>query len=395
MTGLFTALTSAALAATPAPAEWQAFIGCWHPQDAPATTLLCVVPDGAGVRLIDVEKGAIVHETRVIADNQQRAVSQEGCSGFESARWSADGERVYLRSELNCGQRIPRNTSSVFAFVSRTEWMSVQAVTIGEEGGARTTRYEEVPGNSVPASIAALLPANRMARETARFAAANPLGFDDILEAAKSVEPRAVEALVLARQEPLPLTGKQLMQLADAGVPAYVIDATIAVTHPEIFVVRERSDDRNDRRMRPYGSRDRYCDDYAYIPGYGYGQSYGAFDDYRCSRPRLGLGYSPYSPWGYYGGGWGYGYYGTPVIVVRGSAEDEFSGGSASRSGYSRGRSTSTRRAEPRDDHSPSTTSASRPSTTSGGGSSSAGSGSSSSGSSSSGEGRTAKPRDK
>src|SRR5262245_44721696 len=82
--------------------DWLAWQGCWHADGAPAAEVLCVVPDGAGIRMVTLEDGAVRAESRVIADNRSRTISQEGCRGSEVARWSADRRRVFLISQLTC-----------------------------------------------------------------------------------------------------------------------------------------------------------------------------------------------------------------------------------------------------------------------------------------------------
>src|SRR5688572_7958559 len=75
--------------------RWLPYQGCWRAENAPSSNLLCIVADGAGVRMIELADGAIARETRITADGTPRAVSQEGCTGTEKARWSADGRRLY------------------------------------------------------------------------------------------------------------------------------------------------------------------------------------------------------------------------------------------------------------------------------------------------------------
>lgn len=388
---------AALLAATPlgatSPQEgWLAFTGCWHAENAPLTSLVCILPEGDGARLLEVENGEIRKESRVVADGQPRPISEQGCSGFESANWSADRERVLLTTELTCGDHTRRLTSGIFSFTTMNQWLSVQAVTVGKEGGARTTRYTEVPAAQLPATVAALLPGNQLARETARYAAVQPLDFKDVAEALARVEPRAVEALLIARGQPFDLSGKKLLALADAGTPEFIVDAMVAVSHPEIFEVRPSAPQSADRdpTARDLMDRDRFCDPYAYTPWstsldryncarYGYGYRMGSY----------GYGYTRSTPWGYYSP---WDYYSTPVIVIRdGDPANQSFGGRAGRNGYSRGGSTgNAEHAVPRSERE----SASRPST-SGTRESSTSSASGSSSSSGESSGRTAKPRDK
>jgi hypothetical protein len=337
--------------------------------------------------MLELQDGRITGETKVMTDAQARPISQQGCAGTESGRWSSDGERVFLNTDMKCAGAIDRKASAIFAMVTRYQWISIQAVTVGTEGGTTVTRYAEVSDDAVPDEIRALLGDNRLARESARYAAVRTLDLQDVTEAVRQVEPRAVETLLLAREQPFKLDARTLLVLADAGVPSFVIDAMVAVTHPDVFrvaevpvpakvglsdvdVLRQLHELRDMRDLR-YG----VCNSYSYDP---WMTAY----DARCSRNAFAIGYN--SPWGHYPSS---DYYNRPVIIVRGSDEDRVSRGKATREGWTRGAADGTTGAQPRDrSTSPSPTVHSpTPSTGSSSGSSD------SSGSSSSG--RTAKPR--
>jgi hypothetical protein len=365
---------ASAVQASPADDRWLPWLGCWRAADAPAGNLLCIVPDAAGVRLIELANGTTVRESRTVADGQARPVSQEGCTGTELSRWSGDAERLYLTSDMTCGERTRRQTTGVFAFVSGTEWISVQSVSAsGLEPGTKTVRYVSADASG-PEALMSALRANRLARETSRYAMTKPLDLDDVREAIGQVHAKAVEGLIVARNQPFDLNGKQLLALARAGVPESVIDVLVAVSNPGRFAVRDPTTAGEERpRGRNYAGR--YCDEWdSWYDSYCGGSRYGSYN------------YSPYgyySPFGYNGYGWRYG--NTPVIIVRGSDDDtgDQGRGRATRQGYSRGRSTE-----------PSSSVGSSSSGSSSSGSSSKGSSSSSGSSSgSTSTGRTAKPR--
>ena len=358
--------------------RWLPWLGCWRAADAPATNVLCIVPEGEGVRLAEYADSKLVRESRVTANGQTRSVTQEGCTGTEQARWSSDGERVYVTTDMTCGERTRRQATGIFAFVSGGEWVSVQSISAsGMEPGSRTVRYTPTDANNPP-EVVSLLRDNRLARETARYALAKPLELNDIREATGAVHARAVEALIVAHNQPFKLTGKTLVELAESGVPETVIDVVVAVSNPTRFALQSPDaapGEINTPRTRS-GYSDRFCDDW---------------DDYYDPTCSSRYGYSRYSPFGYgygYYGGYGFNSYGwrypsTPVIVVRGDENsDPVTRGRATKKGYSSGRSSST----------PSMSTGSSGSSSSGG---SAGGSSSSGGGSSSGTstGRTAKAK--
>lgn len=358
-------LISVVAATTPAPASdgWLAWQGCWRALgDDDPTSLLCVVPEGEGARLVTVVNGRIEGEMRIVSDGRAHPFEQEGCKGTQQAVWSADQQRLFVSSDMTCGETMKRTVNGIMTMRSRTGWTNVEAVTTGTQTSTRAVRYVAVETNDVPDQIAAALQANKLARETARFSATAQIDLADVQEAVTRSTDATVTTWLTELNQPFDLTGRKLVELADAGVSPEVIDVLVAVSNPQYFAMASRDDDdrydRGNRHMR--GSS---CYDPFYDPWMGMGYTYGYN---RCYR--YGGHFAPY------GSGWDYGYGRPPVIVIRNPQNPK---ARVTRDGYSKG---STGSATP----SSSTT------TTSSG---SKDSGSSSSGSSGS-TGRTAKPRD-
>lgn len=382
---MITALILSAFTATaPAPADdgWMAWYGCWRAQGDPSSTMLCILPADNGVRMVTLNGGKVESESRIVADGLARHVEREGCAGTEAARWSQDQQRIFVTSDMSCG-KVARKVSGIMSMVAGNEWLDVQAVTSGTQTVARTTRYVAAFAPGLPAEISSAIEANKLARETARYAVTALLDLGDVAEASKALDEHVVAEWLTATGQRFDLDGKKLIALADAGVPPSVIDVVVAVSNPDRFAVNTREDRYDANRGRRGGTS---CYD-GYDPwsgplgyGYGYGGGY--------SRCRI---YDPYyGPWGY--GGWGYGGWytvGTPVVIVK----DDHPNARVTRQGYTSGRSGSASSRDKDSSSSPSSTSTnpSRTSTTSS--SPSKDSGSSSSGSSSSTT-RTAKPRD-
>jgi hypothetical protein len=338
---------------------WLAWQGCWRSVDDDMTSLLCIVPEGNGVRMITLVDGTKRSEVTLIADGVARPISQEGCSGTQEARWSADRQRLFLKTNMACGETVQRNVAGIMSMQSANEWLSIHAVTAGTNTSTQVERYRAIEVADLPADIAATLRANRLARETARNASSATVDLDDVQEAAKVAQTAATVTWLSAMEQEFDLDGKKLIALADAGVSAEVIDALVAVSNPQYFAMDARvRDDDYERRYPTSRCYDRYYD-----PWFGYGD---------CGR---------YYGWGRRGyGGWGY--YGTPVIIVRGR-DTQNPAAKVTRKGYKKGDS---------DSSTPSTSSTPSSSKPSSSGSSGSGDKDKSSGGSS-GSGRTAKPR--
>lgn len=334
------ALMIGALPAAAQEGSWAAWQGCWRAtgEDAPQE-VVCIAPgaDAQSVRVVTVADGAIAGETLLRADGVARAVEESGCTGTESASFSADGRRVYTRAEMNC-DGVHRTSTGILAMLTGAEWLDAQAVSVGEQHATRTIRYRAV---EVPAVMAAALPERAMAVEAARLHAAAPLELEHVTEASRQLAAPVVEALLAARGHGYDLNARRLVQLRDQDVPGSTIDVMVALSYPEKFVVRERSAVNDvagvDGRVTSdaFGSRcrDAYWRSSMRFSGdcydrYGYGYDYGRYGYDRYGSSRYG-----YSPWGYDNYGWGR----DPVVVVVVPADDNDNNGEVVKGrGYTR-----------------------------------------------------------
>ncbi|MEQ1690489.1 MAG: hypothetical protein ABMA00_04340, partial [Gemmatimonas sp.] len=321
-----------------------------------------------GIALEGIRNGAIVERPMLDESGKRLSPSRDGCTGSDAVNPSGDGQRISVRSDYTCANGLHRVADAEFVRNTRGEWVRSSGVSV-----AFGTAW-------------------------ARAAAGEPVTTDDVLEVAKLVDATVAEAWFTSRREGFDLTGKELVRLADAGMPSRVIDVLVAVSNPKTFVIRRndgsldaegrpaRATRADDRRLAgPAGCS--LTQDYCYGM-MGLGWLYGA-DRYYGWSP---YGYQYGSRYGYgYGSPFGGGYYGPgyyngngPVIVVsRPSAPAEPRGRAVYGQGYTRDR--------------PITYTAPTSTSSGSGGTSSAGSGSSGSSSSGSssggGGGRTAIPR--
>jgi hypothetical protein len=410
------ALVPAALAAQTPDSRWLPWVGCWQPAGTAVSgdLTVCVTPQssGSGIEVRTVANGQTVGTRTLVADGQRHPITEEQCTGWQTATFSQDGRRAYLRSQMTCDGQV-RSASAIMALASPNEWIDAQAIGAGEDRAARVIRYTPASDDRVRA--AGLEPPSSerlMAVADARLLAAVDLTLEDIAEAAPQVDTEALEAFIVERDQRFNVDAESLIELADAGVPEPVIDLVVAVSFPDRFAL-----DREDRYadLRPADPRDRPDADrydpfgwggrgrYGYYGScYGFGLNSGWYGNDPFFYSPYGYGRGCYDP--FYYGRFGYGgYYGRPIIIVRGPEDDdgvlEPTGRVVNGRGYTRGGSSSsdTRRSG----SSGSTTGSSRsgstgrvavPRATSGGYTRDTGS-ASSGGSSGSSTGRTAKPR--
>ncbi len=339
---LVAAALTPALAASPLVAQdtdgrWLAFVGCWeavgaeNAEDENANGLVCFRLEGDGVTLTNHVDGEVVSTETLVADGRRQQVSVEGCEGAESVRFSEDGRRVFTETEFFCGTEEPRTGTGVMAFLGQSRWIDVRSLDTDGEPVSWFQVYR-LAGIDRMAEEGVDDPAEglAMAVRAQRAAAVAELDIDDVIEASDAMDAAAVESWLVMRGDDFDPDADELIRLADAGVAESVIDAVVAVSHPDRFVAR------TDGPPEALGAPVRR----GYRGWMAYDPCWGPRWGFRSGWSPFGYGYSPYVGSPYYGG-FGYGYSawgyrpGTIVLDRRGS-----SGGRVYRgSGYSRGSS--------------------------------------------------------
>lgn len=343
--------------------RWQALIGCWVPSTAPAEAsamsantsaqlpLLCIVPTtGSSVRLAAVVDGNVLLADTVDASGVRRSVTREGCTGWERAEFAANGQRLHYSSELDCGG-VRRASTGLISVTPDGELLDVQSITSGVGKSVRVARYVDAGAPaSLPADIAAVVTGRGLIASAARTAAGAPLSEADIVEAARTLEPVAMQAWLIERGDRFAFDARALLRFAEAGVPGSVTDVLVALSNPRYFAINRTP--LNDVELRggtragtpDHAGRRIYSD--MYDSPYGFGLGLGRYSRY--DRYGYYYGATPYPGYGYgYGYGYGQYFYRPPVIVMQPGG-----GGSQGRAvkgrGYTRTRPTeSAGRAEP------------------------------------------------
>ncbi|MDQ6635192.1 MAG: hypothetical protein M3Z10_10610 [Gemmatimonadota bacterium] len=318
ITKLVAAAGMIALAATAATAQqsvggvvpsWQAWIGCWTTAPGVDATvaappLVCITPtaDRSVVDVTTIVGQKVVSAQKIDASRREQSINAKGCTGTQQARWSGDGRRVYLTSTATC-DGVRRTMTGIQAMTPSGDWLDIQGIVAGEGENVRVARYHDAGVPSfVPTEIASALSGRGVLSESARIAAGAAVRSSDVQEATAAVSAAVAEALLLERRQSFALDARELIRLADAGVPARVTDAMVAVSNPEVFNVAHRGMEGDTTQV--VGQRIRVYMDPASPWDWGYSGRYG-YNPY-------GYGYG-YNSFGYSGG---YGYYGQPVIIV-------------------------------------------------------------------------------
>ncbi|WP_411281814.1 hypothetical protein [Gemmatimonas sp.] len=408
--------------ATAVDPRFQPWMGCWTPsaqstgagigETPKPPSMACVVPSttiNGSVDLVVFDSANVSTRAAVPLPGTRVAKSVDGCTGTETATWMPDERRLLMQADLACGRGARRLETGLMTMSASGEWMQVQHLDVGGNSATSvmTLRYVVDSLGEWARLGASALPST----PSLRLAVGAPLLNQDVLEVAKRAPAALTEAWLTETRQPFSVNGRDLVRLADGGMPSRVIDLMIAISNPETFAVRTPAADRN-RPMagdlitggfassRARGGC-RRLDDFCYGPGgmgaWGLGWQYGLspFDAYSLRYGYGGL-YSPY--------GFGNGFYpgNTPIIIVTRGQPDPSTPSNAGRavrgSGYTRASSGGSNSPTPTSIGGSSSSGSGSGATGAGSGAGSstgsgAGSGAGSSGSGGGGTGRTAKPR--
>jgi hypothetical protein len=319
--------------------RWLPWLGCWEASTGEAETpLVCIHPlaGGEGVELQTWAEGGLTASEAIYTDGLDHEATRQGCEGWESAQFSDDGHRVYLRSNYICEGGISRESTGLLAMANPMEWLDVKVVEVEGQEVPWVLRYRLARASRVEeAGVEDIVAPRAMAVKAARMAAASPLEESDIVEAVGKVQPAAVQALIAERGDRLRLDADMLVRLAEAGVPEDVIDLTVAVSYPDRFQIsagtpEEIPSERSYRGYDPY-----------------YGSGYSRWSFWNPFNYRYGLyspyyyggygGYGAYGGYGGYYGGWGGYYRPVTVYVEPRDVDDQPRGRVVNGRGYTRG----------------------------------------------------------
>jgi len=326
-----------------ADARWTPWVGCWQPSardaaaaQAPnkAAPVVCFVPapGNATVDLVTVNGGTVGTPERVDANGSRREVSRDGCNGWETAEFSPDAKRIYLKSEHQCTGNRMRTSTGVMSITPTGEWLDVQSVKVDANSGVRVVHYGRVPvPEALSADLRTAIEHGSLAPSVAALESRDSVSIADVVEATKRVDPLVVQTWLVQLGQGFNVDAKRLAELADAKVPANVVDVMVALSYPRAFAINLAQ---ADGQIIPTGNQAQANAQEAL----GIGPT--VFMSYDPMWSSYGY-YSRYSMNGYYNNGnYGTYYQARPVIVTRPVAapESESRGRMVRGSGYTRDR---------------------------------------------------------
>ena len=241
----------------PDDSPWLPWLGCWHlveetgalPERPDAMRLadrvvVCLTPaggtaDSAGMTVTTIADGEPMLVETLVADGLRRRVAETACTGWRQSTWSDDSARLFTRAELACEDEDMRRVSGVGLMSSASTWLDIQLVETGARGSLTVRRYRRAGESTTVDAGATPLPADLRERvaAAARLAGASELRIEDVVEAGHAVEAAVVEAMLVETRASFAIDRRALIQLADSGVSADVIDLMVALSFPDEFVV--------------------------------------------------------------------------------------------------------------------------------------------------------------
>lgn len=206
--------------------RWEPWLGCWEPAvlrtaESPAEggAAVCIYPAerGDGVRLITLGTDGSRREDGLRADGVRERFEEGECRGWRTLRWSADGQRIFLESDVTCRGAEPQRVAGVRFLAPGPEWVELRRLSVNGEPVIVTRRYVPAAEESYEDPAAARWIAELAGG--AREDAARPLDAEDVAEAYREVGTELTAALIRAQGLGFEPEGDALDDLRLAGVP--------------------------------------------------------------------------------------------------------------------------------------------------------------------------------
>jgi uncharacterized membrane protein YgcG len=216
--------------------RWTPWLGCWESVTGSEELLVCAAPRRAGgITLTTFVEGEAVREETLAADGIERPLVETDCRGWRVVQWSQDDRLLFLRSEMACADSATETASGLSLLVPGGDWVDIHLLSSGGLRELLVRRFRRAGADQAPPGVP--LPDLTAPVWRSRALVGPPLTVDQIIEACATVDPEAVEAVLLETDASFDIDAATLVRLAEAGVPEAIIDLMVALSFPERFVV--------------------------------------------------------------------------------------------------------------------------------------------------------------
>lgn len=189
-----------------------ALLGCWEPVSGGRfgeVTCVTMGPEPLTLQVTTIVPGSPSTQSLLRLDGSRQPIDSDGCSGWEEARPSKDGERILLEAEVTCGSAPKQRRSAVLTITPDGEWLHAEGTGIATIGNVQLQLLR-------PTQLYATIP------EDIRQA------LSPVLEEAEAARTK----LALT-----PVTAGDLIELDDMGAADALIDVVVAAAHPRSFAL--------------------------------------------------------------------------------------------------------------------------------------------------------------
>ncbi len=119
------------------------WVGCWESIDGVMVQgRTCVAPEGDGaLKLFIIAADQKVTESTLRLDGERVPFTSEGCTGWEQARLTKDGDRLVVDSEVKCEDAPTRKRTTAFVITPAGYWMQVNATGFATASNAQIRAF--------------------------------------------------------------------------------------------------------------------------------------------------------------------------------------------------------------------------------------------------------------
>lgn len=228
-----------------APHPWSPLLGCWvqdvepgaRANTSPTTCVLPVEGDPLAAEFVTYVGDEETRRSRIVADGTRRDFSTETCRGSEIARFAIDGGRVFLQSEMACGNEPPTRGTGVLGLTESGRFLRVLGGGAGDAPDVRFTLQRRLSSSEVPRAIRSVIEASTGSAELS--ATPSALATSALVEASGALSTPVLEIWIVAQSadasNPYALTEQSDRDLSEAGVAENVRALLDALQHPDEY----------------------------------------------------------------------------------------------------------------------------------------------------------------
>lgn len=186
--------------------SWSPYLGCWSTSSGGVIgPMVCVVPteDRARVEFMTVDGDTVIARTFVDASGKRVSALRPGCTGWETGKWSGDGQRLLMHAEFRCKDSPTQRSDAILSLSHADAFTHVERNLVRDDAPARVVTFiVQLDTTVFPAEVRRRLPHLRpLAIETAELETLAELSPASVVEAASELDPTVVETWLADRGE--------------------------------------------------------------------------------------------------------------------------------------------------------------------------------------------------